>query len=150
MKKEVDLRLEDVDLSDARDIPAGAYSGGMRRRSALLSLFNIFNENWCPHSPFSLSVAIALIGDPAIVILDEPTTGMDPVSRRKVWNLIERVRIRPSIILFSSHPQSSLKFMNFSLFLHHLARISILIVALSPKLLLLPAREDTPTDAEFR
>ena len=41
-----------------------AYSGGMKRR---------------------LSVAIALLGDPKIVYLDEPTTGMDPISRRYVW-----------------------------------------------------------------
>jgi ABC-type multidrug transport system ATPase subunit len=43
------------------------FSGGMKRR---------------------LSVAISSIGDPKIIFLDEPTTGMDPVSRRDVWNLI--------------------------------------------------------------
>lgn len=36
-----------------------------------------------------LSVAIALLGDPQIVYLDEPTTGMDPISRRYVWDIIE-------------------------------------------------------------
>jgi ABC-type multidrug transport system ATPase subunit len=43
------------------------FSGGMKRR---------------------LSVAISSIGNPRIIFLDEPTTGMDPVSRRDVWNLI--------------------------------------------------------------
>lgn len=49
-----------------------------------------------------LSVAIALIGDPKIVFLDEPTTGMDPVSRRKVWNLIEKVK-RGRVTLLTTH-----------------------------------------------
>ena len=49
----------------------GAFSGGMRRR---------------------LSVAVALIGDPAVVYLDEPTTGMDPINRRHVWDVIEAAK----------------------------------------------------------
>jgi ABC-type multidrug transport system ATPase subunit len=68
---EVDQRLKDVALTAAANAAAGSFSGGMKRR---------------------LSVAIALVGDPRIVFLDEPTTGMDPVSRREVWNLIERVK----------------------------------------------------------
>jgi ABC-type multidrug transport system ATPase subunit len=49
-----------------------------------------------------LSVAIALIGDPKIVILDEPTTGMDPVSRREVWNVIEGAK-KNRVILLTTH-----------------------------------------------
>jgi ATP-binding cassette subfamily A (ABC1) protein 3 len=60
IENEVVERLNDVDLLKAQNIPSGSYSGGMKRR---------------------LSVAIALIGNPKIVFLDEPTTGMDPVSR---------------------------------------------------------------------
>lgn len=48
-------------------VPTPHPPGGMRRR---------------------LSVAIALLGDPLIVYLDEPTTGMDPISRRHVWDVI--------------------------------------------------------------
>eukprot|EP00250_Pteridium_aquilinum_P008489 c1798_g2_i1 orf=203-652(+) len=46
-----------------------------------------------------LSVAIALIGDPKIVCLDEPTTGMDPVTRRHVWSVIEGAKVGRAIIL---------------------------------------------------
>ena len=70
--------LEEVRLTDSADILAGHYSGGMRRR---------------------LSVAIALVGDPAVVYLDEPTTGMDPINRRHVWNLIEKSKQERTIIL---------------------------------------------------
>ncbi|PHT97975.1 ABC transporter A family member 11 [Capsicum chinense] len=55
-----------------------SYSGGMKRR---------------------LSVAIALIGDPKLVILDEPTTGMDPITRRHVWDIIEKAKKGRAIIL---------------------------------------------------
>ena len=68
---EVTSRLEDVELTEAANLVTSAYSGGMKRR---------------------LSTAVALIGDPRIVFLDEPTTGMDPVARRQVWNLIEKVK----------------------------------------------------------
>jgi len=81
INKEVEERLNDVDLIEAGNITAGSYSGGMKRR---------------------LSVAVALVGDPKIVFLDEPTTGMDPVSRRKVWNLIERIK-RGRVTLLTTH-----------------------------------------------
>lgn len=81
MKTDVAQRLQDVALTAAAHSPCGNYSGGMKRR---------------------LSVSIALIGDPKIVFLDEPTTGMDPVSRRQVWNLIERVK-RGRVTLLTTH-----------------------------------------------
>jgi len=46
-----------------------------------------------------LSLAISTVGDPAIIFLDEPTTGMDPVVRREVWKLIEKMRLNTAIIL---------------------------------------------------
>ncbi|KAJ7195011.1 hypothetical protein O6H91_Y513100 [Diphasiastrum complanatum] len=70
--------LSQVKLSDAATVRSGSYSGGMKRR---------------------LSVAIALIGDPKIVYLDEPTTGMDPVTRRHVWDIIENAKRGRAIIL---------------------------------------------------
>jgi ABC-type multidrug transport system ATPase subunit len=70
--------LDAVKLSAAARQRTSAYSGGMRRR---------------------LSVAIALLGDPLVVYLDEPTTGMDPISRRHVWDIIEASKEGRAIVL---------------------------------------------------
>ncbi|MGX1771577.1 ATP-binding cassette domain-containing protein [Nocardia brasiliensis] len=59
--------LERFDLVEAADKPASTYSGGMTRR---------------------LDLAMTLVGDPRIIFLDEPTTGLDPRSRRVIWELI--------------------------------------------------------------
>ncbi|GJQ09738.1 hypothetical protein GpartN1_g1529.t1 [Galdieria partita] len=77
-KTEVDYRLNQVGLIEVRNKFASQYSGGMQRR---------------------LSVAIALTGDPKIVFLDEPTTGMDPVSRRHAWEMIEAAKAGRVIVL---------------------------------------------------
>ncbi|KAL9243221.1 hypothetical protein vseg_017134 [Gypsophila vaccaria] len=78
IKQVVKKSLEEVRLLDSAKVRAGSYSGGMRRR---------------------LSVASALLGDPKIIILDEPTTGMDPISRRHVWDIIENAKRGRAIIL---------------------------------------------------
>ncbi|KAE8124064.1 hypothetical protein FH972_018974 [Carpinus fangiana] len=70
--------LAEVRLTEAAKVRAGSYSGGMKRR---------------------LSVAIALLGDPKLVILDEPTTGMDPITRRHVWDIINDAKKGRAIIL---------------------------------------------------
>ncbi|XP_039005388.1 ABC transporter A family member 2-like isoform X2 [Hibiscus syriacus] len=77
----VEKSLAEVRLTEAAKVRAGSYSGGMRRR---------------------LSVAVALLGDPKMVILDEPTTGMDPISRRHVWDIIERAK-RGRVIVLTTH-----------------------------------------------
>jgi|SRR5215211_1973323 len=59
--------LERFDLTEAAAKPTATYSGGMRRR---------------------LDLAMGLIGDPRILFLDEPTTGLDPRSRRTMWQII--------------------------------------------------------------
>jgi ABC-2 type transport system ATP-binding protein len=59
--------LERLDLVEAAGTPAGTYSGGMRRR---------------------LDLAMGLIGEPRVVFLDEPTTGLDPRSRRTMWQIV--------------------------------------------------------------
>eukprot|EP00767_Chilomastix_cuspidata_P008398 gnl/Chilomastix_cuspidata/963.p1 GENE.gnl/Chilomastix_cuspidata/963~~gnl/Chilomastix_cuspidata/963.p1 ORF type:complete len:1064 (-),score=269.88 gnl/Chilomastix_cuspidata/963:595-3528(-) len=71
-------RLEDVGLREAAAVPTHALSGGMRRR---------------------LTIALAMLGTPAVIFLDEPTTGLDPVSRRLVWDVIIRAKRGKSIIL---------------------------------------------------
>ncbi|KAL4434281.1 hypothetical protein ABPG75_000722 [Micractinium tetrahymenae] len=70
--------LDEVRLAEAGGVRAGAYSGGMKRR---------------------LSVAIALLGDPQVVYLDEPTTGLDPISRRHLWDLVDRAKRDRAIVL---------------------------------------------------
>jgi ABC-2 type transport system ATP-binding protein len=59
--------LEHFDLVDAAGRPASTYSGGMRRR---------------------LDLAMTLVGEPRLIFLDEPTTGLDPRSRRDMWQII--------------------------------------------------------------
>ena len=59
--------LEQFDLADAASKPAATYSGGMRRR---------------------LDLAMTLVGDPRLIFLDEPTTGLDPRSRHAMWQII--------------------------------------------------------------
>jgi len=81
IQKEVEERLKDVNLLDQKDIQTLAFSAGMKRR---------------------LSTAIALTANPQIVFLDEPTTGMDPVSRRQVWNLIEQYK-KNRVIVLTTH-----------------------------------------------
>ena len=63
-KRRADDLLERVDLQDAADRRVGTYSGGMQRR---------------------LDLAAALVHEPRVLFLDEPTTGLDPVSRKTIW-----------------------------------------------------------------
>eukprot|EP01137_Pigoraptor_chileana_P003707 Opistho-2@44296 len=76
--EKVEIALRQVNLLDAQHRLSKNLSGGMKRR---------------------LSLAIAIIGDPAIVILDEPTTGLDPKARHSVWEVLEAVKKDHSMIL---------------------------------------------------
>jgi ABC-2 type transport system ATP-binding protein len=71
--------LDLVQLADAADRRAGTYSGGMRRR---------------------LDLAMALVHQPRILFLDEPTTGLDPASRRDVWTEVRRLNSELGITIF--------------------------------------------------
>jgi ABC-type multidrug transport system ATPase subunit len=73
--------LRSVGLYDVRNARAASFSGGMKRR---------------------LSVAISAIGDPKIMFMDEPTTGMDPVSRKDVWTLIQKLK-RNKVVILTTH-----------------------------------------------
>ena len=76
--EEVYDKLRSVELLDKKDCLSRTLSGGMKRR---------------------LSIAIAFIGNPKIVFLDEPTTGMDPNTRQSVWKLIKELKSDKVIIL---------------------------------------------------
>src|SRR5215469_16991126 len=67
--------LASTDLTPFRDRPAGKLSGGMKQK---------------------LGLCCSLIHDPDLLILDEPTTGVDPLARRQFWELIDRIRARRS------------------------------------------------------
>ncbi len=69
-RRRADDLLERFDLLDAAGRPAATYSGGMRRR---------------------LDLAMTLVGDPRIIFLDEPTTGLDPRSRHTMWTIIREL-----------------------------------------------------------
>jgi ABC-2 type transport system ATP-binding protein len=69
-RRKAESLLQRVDLVDAADRQVGTYSGGMRRR---------------------LDLASALVHEPRVLFLDEPTTGLDPVSRKTIWAEVEQL-----------------------------------------------------------
>lgn len=74
--------LEAFELSDAADRPTGTYSGGMRRR---------------------LDVAIGMVHRPSVLFLDEPTTGLDPQARARMWEEIHRLREQGTAVFLTTH-----------------------------------------------
>eukprot|EP00033_Pygsuia_biforma_P000094 GCRY01000120.1.p1 GENE.GCRY01000120.1~~GCRY01000120.1.p1 ORF type:complete len:872 (-),score=243.68 GCRY01000120.1:68-2683(-) len=111
LAEEVEARLRDVHLDSVGDVIAGVFSGGMKRR---------------------LSVAIALVGDPALVFLDEPTTGMDPVSRRQVWDLIENVK-NNRVIFLTTHSMEEAETLGDKVFIMARGQITAVGTPLSLK-----------------
>ncbi|WP_194521143.1 ATP-binding cassette domain-containing protein [Cellulosimicrobium sp. JZ28] len=73
--------LERFDLTDAADRRVGTYSGGMRRR---------------------LDLAISLVADPAVLVLDEPTTGLDPASRAQLWEVVRGLAADGTTVLLTT------------------------------------------------
>ncbi|GAB3438289.1 ABC transporter ATP-binding protein [Phycicoccus ginsengisoli] len=78
----VDSAIEAVDLTSHADVLVGRLSGGQRSR---------------------VSLAAALVDDPELLVLDEPTVGLDPVLRRDLWNLFGRLAAQGRSLLVSSH-----------------------------------------------
>lgn len=80
--RDVDAVLEDVGLTDSAETAYENLSGGQQRR---------------------VCVATALINDPDLLVLDEPTTGIDPAGRRALWGLLEGLADRGVTILVTTH-----------------------------------------------
>jgi ABC-2 type transport system ATP-binding protein len=74
--------IQKVQLEEKRDARVGNLSGGQKQRLAL---------------------ACALVGDPDLLFLDEPTTGLDPQARRQLWELIEEFKLAGRTILLTTH-----------------------------------------------
>ena len=82
INKEIEKLAEFVDLTQYLDRRCGQYSGGNKRK---------------------LNVALALIGRPRVMLLDEPTTGVDPAARRKIWETINNIRKSGTSVILTSH-----------------------------------------------
>jgi ABC-2 type transport system ATP-binding protein len=74
--------LEAVSLEEKAQAFVRTLSGGQKQR---------------------LSLACALVGDPEVLFLDEPTTGLDPASRRQIWEIVERLKERGRTVLLTTH-----------------------------------------------
>jgi ABC-2 type transport system ATP-binding protein len=74
--------LATVQLTEKRTARVGALSGGQKQR---------------------LAMACALVGDPELLFLDEPTTGLDPQARRQLWELVERLKGEGRTIILTTH-----------------------------------------------
>ena len=81
-KTNSDILLQLMGLHDAKDLPGGNLSGGMQKR---------------------LDIACALIHDPRVLILDEPTADLDPLLRKQMWRLIKQINEKGTSIVLSSH-----------------------------------------------
>lgn len=80
--------LDRVGLTDAADRRVGTYSKGMRQR---------------------LGLAQALLGEPRVLLLDEPTTGLDPALRHSFYEIVDELRRRGATVLLSSHALTELE-----------------------------------------
>ena len=81
-RQPIERLLDDLELGEKRDAQTKNLSGGQRQR---------------------LSVALALVNDPEVVFLDEPTTGLDPAARQGLWNVVRRMKGEGRTILMTTH-----------------------------------------------
>jgi ABC-2 type transport system ATP-binding protein len=89
-RRGVDELIELVGLADKRDVQAKKLSGGQRRR---------------------LDLALALVGDPDLIFLDEPTTGFDPAARRQAWSTISSLCDLGKTVFLTTHFMDEAQFL---------------------------------------
>ncbi len=82
LRREVAAALEFSSLADRQGDLVGGFSGGMKRR---------------------LNFAVGLLGRPRAVLLDEPTVGVDPQSRERLFEMVEELRARGATVLYTTH-----------------------------------------------
>ena len=114
-----DDMLTRFSLTEAGDRKAGSYSGGMRRR---------------------LDIAMSLVGDPPIIFLDEPTTGLDPQARLEVWATVRKLAARGTTVLLTTQYLDEAEHIADRIAILHQGRIIVDGTLAELKALLPPAR----------
>ena len=90
IKKIVEIKMKEVHLEQVTNDKVSTFSGGMKRR---------------------ISILLSTVGNPNVVFLDEPSTGLDPVNRRFIWNMIKEIKKKSSVIL-TTHSMSEAEFLS--------------------------------------
>ena len=80
--EEVDRWTTFLGIQEYIDRASGSYSGGNKRK---------------------LNVAMSLVAEPPVIFLDEPSTGVDPVARRNLWRIIQRIQAAGQSVILTSH-----------------------------------------------
>ena len=86
----VKIKMKEVNLENVTNDAVSTFSGGMKRR---------------------ISILLSTVGNPNVVFLDEPSTGLDPVNRRFIWNMIKEIKKKSSVIL-TTHSMSEAEFLS--------------------------------------
>jgi len=103
--RDPDELIELLDLSDKADVRFDRLSGGLKQK---------------------VGIAASLVNDPEIVFLDEPTTGLDPRSRRAVWNVIDSLRKSGTTIVLTTHYMEEAERLADRIAIMHRGKISAL------------------------
>jgi ABC-type multidrug transport system ATPase subunit len=107
--KEAHRLLGELDLLVKKDQKSSNMSGGQQRR---------------------LSLAVSLIGNPKVVLLDEPTTGLDPANRRRVWKVLQQQK-RTSTIIMTTHSMEEADLLADSIGVMSKGQIQVVLISSS-------------------
>ena len=90
IKRIVNMKMKEVNLEHVTNDLVSTFSGGMKRR---------------------ISILLSTVGNPNVVFLDEPSTGLDPVNRRFIWDMIKQIKKKSSLIL-TTHSMAEAEFLS--------------------------------------